>query len=237
MSKKILVIAAHPDDEILGCGGTMARHSAFGDTVYVRILAEGITSRDATRNRPDRGSELSALEKSAREANALLGISDIRLFNFPDNRMDSIDLLDIVKTVETELNEIEPDIVYTHNATDLNVDHRIVHQAVLTALRPVPGLKTQTILFFEVPSSTDWMTPGSGALFTPNWFVDISGDNRGDNTFLRKKLDALRIYSSEMRPWPHSRSLEAVEHLAHWRGATVGFRAAESFMLGRCLVV
>jgi LmbE family N-acetylglucosaminyl deacetylase len=225
-NQTVLVIAAHPDDEILGCGGTMARHINQGDAVHVVILAEGATSRDAARSRKSREQELNNLAEAAQKAGDTLGISSLHLHQFPDNRMDGVDLLDVVKCVEEHIGHFRPNVVYTHHAGDVNVDHQVIHKAVVTACRPQPGHPVKTLLFFEVPSSTEWQIPGNGASFLPNWFVDISD-------FLDKKMEALDAYCCEMRPWPHARSIEAVEYLARWRGASVGVEAAEGFMLGR----
>lgn len=226
MPMKVLVIAAHPDDEILGCGGTIAKHVQQDDEVHVFIAAEGITSRDQTRSRGAREEELSALSRSAHRANEALGVSSVTLSSFPDNRMDSVDLLEIVKTLEGQIAKIRPQRIYTHHAGDVNIDHHVLHRAVVTACRPVPHHPVETLLFFEVPSSTEWQTPASGISFTPHWFVDISST-------LALKLKALEEYRSEMRPWPHARSMQAVESLARWRGASVGAEAAEAFLLGR----
>ncbi|MED1642041.1 PIG-L family deacetylase [Brevibacillus agri] len=226
MSKSILVIAAHPDDEVLGCGGTIARHVSEGDKVHVVILAEGLTSRDPSRNREEREEELSLLGEAAKKANSILGVHVLRLHNFPDNRMDSLHLLDVTKTVENFIEEFQPEIVYTHHGGDVNIDHRIIHQAVITATRPIFPHTVKTLLFFETASSTEWMPMGSAPGFHPNWFVDISKS-------LGKKLKALEAYESEMRAWPHSRSIKALEHLAYWRGASSGVNAAEAFFLGR----
>lgn len=225
---KVLIIAAHPDDEVLGCGGTIARHVQSRDEVHVLILAEGLTSRDKERERDKRADELSALAQAAREAGRILGVQSVELHDFPDNRMDSLELLDVVKVIEAAIDKYKPDAVYTHHAGDVNIDHRIVHQAVVTACRPLPGQCVKTLLFFEVLSSTEWQTPGSAPAFMPNYFVEISD-------FLDKKLKALEAYRNEMRDWPHPRSLKAVEHLARWRGASAGVEAAEGFILGRKL--
>jgi N-acetylglucosamine malate deacetylase 1 len=223
---KILVIAAHPDDEILGCGATMAKHVKNGDQVYVAILAEGITSRDKTRNRSNKEKELSLLAEEANKANEVIGVSELKLFDFPDNRMDSIDLLDIIKVVEELIETYKPDIIYTHHIGDVNIDHQRIHQAVITACRPIPNKhKIKQLLFFEVLSSTEWQ-PVEGTPFNPNWFVDVTET-------MDAKLEALKIYNHEMRNWPHSRSIKATQHLAGLRGASIGIEAAEAFMLGR----
>lgn len=226
----ILVVAAHPDDEVLGCGGTIAKHSQKGDSVHVIILAEGVTSRDTQRNPEERKSELSALSKMAHQASEILGVTSLSLHNFPDNRMDSCDLLDVIKVIEKAINQHHPKIIYTHHPGDVNIDHRRIHEAVVTASRPLPGSQIKTLLFFEVASSTEWQIPNSAPAFTPNWFVDISET-------LTIKLKALETYQSEMRPWPHPRSNTGLEYLAKWRGSTIGVEAAEAFVLGRNLII
>lgn len=223
--KNVLVLAAHPDDEVLGCGGAIAKHVASGDVVDVVILAEGVTSRGAASQKAH-ASQLGKLRKCAEAASAILGVRLLSFHTFPDNRMDSVDLLDVVKTIEIELVKSNPSIVYTHHTGDVNIDHRVIHDAVIAACRPQPGHCVRELLFFETPSSTEWRPPSSGQVFAPNWFVDISET-------LPLKLKALAAYKPELRAFPHPRSPQAVEHLARWRGATVGVVAAEAFMLGR----
>jgi len=224
MRMKVLVVAAHPDDEVLGCGATMARHAAAGDEVHVVILAQGITSR----GKPGAKRALSRLGQAASKAAAVLGARPPVLEAFPDNRMDSVPLLDVVKVIEGHLARVAPRVIYTHHPCDLNVDHGVVHCALLTACRPLPGSQVERILCFEVPSSTEWRSPLATEAFAPNWFVDVSRT-------LHLKLKALEAYASEMRPFPHPRSLAAVEHLARWRGASAGFKAAEAFALARAV--
>lgn len=224
----ILVVAAHPDDEVLGCGGAIAKHVQQSDQVHILVLAEGATSREITRNREKFQPDLSALAISSRKASQILGVSSLFLDSFPDNRMDSCDLLDIVKVIERAIEKHQPQIVYTHHSGDVNIDHRRIHEAVVTACRPIPNHPVRTLLFFEIPSSTEWQPPSSAQSFSPNWFVDISET-------LLLKLKALEAYESEIRPYPHPRSVKAVEYLARWRGATVGVQAAEGFILGRNL--
>lgn len=229
MTKTILVVAAHPDDEVLGCGGTIAAHAQAGDEVHIVIMAEGLTSRDPKRDITSSQGNLCALADSARRANALLGAATVILHSLPDNRMDTLDRLDVIKLIEREMERVRPDVVYTHHAGDLNLDHRIVHESVLTACRPKPTHPVKTLLFFEVLSSTEWMPAVSGPAFTPNWFVNISAT-------IALKLQALDCYASEMHAWPHARSIKAVENLAGWRGSSVGVNAAEAFILGRNIV-
>ena len=229
MSKKILVIAAHPDDEILGCGGTIVRHVDQGDEVYSVIMAEGVTSRHLERDKQASSVELSELAKAADKANKILGVTDLRLGEFPDNRLDSMDRLDINKATESLVDEIRPDVIYTHHTGDVNIDHRRLHEAVVVACRPIPGKhKVETLLFFETLSSTEWQPPGSAPPFLPDWYVDISDA-------LDKKLIALKEYHMEMRAWPHARSIESVKYLARHRGSNIGVTAAEAFKLGRRL--
>jgi LmbE family N-acetylglucosaminyl deacetylase len=216
----ILVVAAHPDDEVLGCGGVMARHAAAGDEVRVIFLADGVSSR---------GQDDSALQRRMRAARAaaeILGAHPPVFLGMPDNRMDSLDLLNIVQALEEHLFRINPEIIYTHSASDLNIDHRLTHQVVLTACRPQPGSRVRAIHAFEVPSATHWASYEMADAFKPTRFVDISD-------FLETKLRALACYEEEMRPYPHARSSEAIEALARFRGSTVGLKAAEAFVVIR----
>jgi LmbE family N-acetylglucosaminyl deacetylase len=132
----------------------------------------------------------------------------------------------VAQSIEELISRHRPDTVFTHHAGDVNVDHRLTHEAVVVACRPQPDATVRTLLSFEVPSSTEWQPPGSAIAFAPNWFVDVSDT-------LEIKLAALDAYQAEMRAWPHPRSREGVLHLARWRGATVGVAAAEAFVLGR----
>jgi len=225
VSKKILVVAAHPDDEILGCGGTMAVHSIKGDEVYVLILGEGITSRDVKRDRKKRDKEIEELRRAIEAANKIVGTKRTFLYDFPDNRFDSVPLLDIIKVIEKVKNEVVPDIVYTHHHGDLNIDHRLTFQAVMTACRPLKGESVKEIYSFEVLSSTEW-SPDNSKYFMPNYFVDIK------NT-LKRKIMAMKRYKSEIRDFPHPRSAKAMEILAHNRGINVGLEYAEAFILIR----
>lgn len=227
--KKILVVAAHPDDEVLGCGGTMAKLSSEGHTVHVIIGAEGLTSRQTSRDKAALENEFDELYEAAKKANSILGVKSLEFLGFPDNRMDSLELLDIVKKIEEKLANFPADEVYTHFPSDLNIDHRMLSEAVLTATRPLPGQHVKKVFFFEVPSSTDWKFGFSHGYFSPNRFVNIE-------KFLTTKIKALNEYVGEMRVYPHSRSLENLENLAKFRGATVGYHAAEAFILARELV-
>ena len=219
---RVLVVAAHPDDDVLGCGGAIARHVSAGDEVAIVFLADGVTSRE----RDDAADELTRRRASALRAAQILGVEDVSFGELPDNRMDSVALLDVVKIVEEHARRLRPTVVYAHSPVDLNVDHRRAHEAVITACRPQSGDSARTILSFEVPSSTHWRSPSASVPFAPNWFVDVSD-------FLETKLEALAAYEEELRPWPHPRSIEGVRHLARWHGAGIGVQAAEAFCLER----
>ncbi|MGA2399115.1 MAG: PIG-L deacetylase family protein [Steroidobacteraceae bacterium] len=228
-ASSVLIVAAHPDDEVLGCGGTAARFAAEGHAVHILLLADGESARQKQAGAPSSIELIAARAGAAQRACAILGGASVEQRSLPDNRMDGVDLLDVVQIIETQIERRRPHMVLTHHAGDVNVDHRIVHDAVLAACRPLPGSTVRHLLFFETPSSTEWRPPSSGCAFVPNWFVDISAT-------LEKKVEALRAYSSEMREFPHARSIEAIRALARWRGATVGVEAAEAFILGRALI-
>lgn len=228
ITQNVLVVAAHPDDEVLGCGGTIAHHADAGDVIQVLIVAEGATSRQEQRDRGKAAEEISSLAKAAKTAGAILGSVGVELLNLPDNRLDTLDRLDLIKLIEERIALHQPHVVYVHHAGDVNVDHRRLHEAVITACRPIPGHSVRRLLSYEVASSTEWQPPGSAQAFQPNWFVDITAQ-------WTRKRQALEAYAAEMRPWPHARSIEALEHLARWRGAQVGVEAAEAFCLLRQL--
>lgn len=223
-NEPILIVAAHPDDEVLGCGGTIAKFADSGVPVHVVFLADGVYSRDGG---PSVG-ELTARRQAATKACEILGVRSVSFGDFPDNSMDTVPMLTITKVVEYYVREHQPGTVFTHHGGDVNIDHRRTLEAVTIACRPQAGKSVKSILSFEVPSSTEWQLPGNGAAFVPNWFVDISAT-------LDRKMAALHAYEFEMREWPHPRSDRGVEHLAKWRGATIGVDAAEAFMLGRQL--
>lgn len=220
MVDTVLVIAAHADDEVLGCGGTIACHVAKGDNVKIVFMADGVGSRGDK-------STLLQREKAACDAAEVLGASTPVFLGFPDNKMDSTPLLDIVQKLEAVIKDVKPSIIYTHYAGDLNVDHEITHRAVLTACRPQPDFCVKEIYSFEVLSSTEWNKSSHG-VFDPMMIVDIS------NSFDRK-MAALKKYDMEMRTFPHARSYESVEALATYRGASFGFSKAEAFVVNRVL--
>lgn len=220
MPKKILVVAAHPDDEVLGCGGTMARYVAEGDEVHVVFMADGVSARNSVEH-----ASISKRNVAAEKACNILGVTSTSYLNLPDNKMDSLPLLEVVQKLEEVINKIRPSILYTHHAGDLNVDHRITHQACLTACRPLPMACVRQIFSYEVLSSTAWQTPDH-LPFLPNKFVDVSA-------YMGIKILALQEYADEMRPEPHARSIEGVRNLASYRGFSVGIASAEAFTVIR----
>jgi LmbE family N-acetylglucosaminyl deacetylase len=219
---RVLAIVAHPDDEVLGAGGTLAHHASAGDQVHIAFLSDGVSSR---------GDDHSAMKRraaAAKQAADCLGARAPRFLGFPDNRLDTIALLDVVKAVEAVLAEVRPHTIYTHHAGDLNVDHGLCHRAVMTACRPLPGSPVRRIFAMEVVSSTEWALQESSA-FVPTHFVDISAKRA-------VKQRALEAYGEEMRSFPHPRSHENIDALARWRGASVGLERAEAFLVLRDIV-
>ena len=225
--RSVLVVAAHPDDEALGCGGTMARLARDGVAVRAMFLTDGVSARQG-----GDPSEIVRLRQEradmARRAADLLGTAAPALHAFPDNQMDSVPFLSIVQAIETIASDIGPELVLTHNPSDLNLDHRLCAQAVLRAFRPMPGATVRTIWGFEVASSTEWSFGACGIPFAANAFVDICDT-------LPQKIAALNAYSEEMRDSPHARSIESIEALARVRGSTVGVAAAEAFTVMRAI--
>ncbi|HZO91664.1 MAG TPA: PIG-L family deacetylase [Chthonomonadaceae bacterium] len=228
MSERVLVVAAHPDDEILGCGATMARHSQEGDSVFIAILGEGITSRDDCREHGLDPRALRELKEDARQAGEIVGAQQVFTFDLPDNRFDSLDLLDVVKIIERLKMMTQPTVVYTHHAGDLNIDHTITQRAVLTAFRPLDSHQPRAIYAFEVPSATGWNAPTPENGFWPTHYVQVEET-------LPTKIAAMEAYRSERRRWPHPRSPRALEVWAQRRGLEVGLEAAEAFVPLRTL--
>ncbi len=218
----ILAVVAHPDDEVLGCGGTLIRHSRRRDSVYVCILGQGVESRNFTELRKIR--ELANILKSAKEASLVLGVKKTFQYKYPNNRLDSVHLLDVTKTVEGVIEAVKPEIVYTHYRDDLNIDHQVTYRAVMTACRPIGTNRKINICCFEVPSSTGWQRRP----FNPNLFVDIT-------RYMNLKIEALLKYKSEIRKPPHPRSTEGIKNLAIYRGTQAGMKYAEGFEIIRCV--
>ena len=222
MSENILIIAAHPDDEILGCGGLIKKFTKNGDKVYVMFLADGESSRDINKNLLDKN--IAQRKIAAQKANKLVGSSIYKFLDFSDNRLDTIPLIDIVKEIENAIKSLRPSTLITHNEYDLNQDHKIAFEACAVACRPQSNNTVKRILCFEVPSSTEWALTQNK--FTPNCFVDITAE-------MHIKLDALMFYSSELRESPHSRSINKIKSLHAYRGSIISIDYAESFIISR----
>jgi len=221
MKSTILVIVAHPDDELLWVWWTLLQHIEKGDTVDILILSSWENSRWEV---------ISDNAKRIKQANDVAKKLNAKLFmeNFPDNMFDSVPLLNITKEVEKYISEIRPDTIYTHHSNDLNIDHRITFQAVLTSCRPQPHFFVKKIFCFETNSSTEWQKKESGTLFCPNKYVDITN-------FIDKKLEILSLYEDEIKKFPHPRSLYWVKILSEFRGMEVGYNNAEAFEIIRIL--
>ena len=217
----VACVVAHPDDEVLAFGGALSRHAEAGHSVSVLFLATGLAARGD--GAPDPAA-LEDLRAQARAAGDVLGVGRLDFEDFPDNRMDSVALLDVIKRIEVFLADTVAATVYTHHAGDLNIDHAVVARATLTACRPLPGAIARRIYAGEIPSSTEWAAPDDR--FQPTSYLDIAG-------FLERKCRALECYAGELRPWPHPRSVEGLTHLARLRGGEAGLEAAEAYRLLR----
>ncbi|WP_405555249.1 PIG-L family deacetylase [Streptomyces canus] len=218
-AQSVLVVAAHADDEVLGAGGTLAEHVHAGDRVHVLVLSASATSR------PGENRDVVRTHRTdcVRQVAALYG-AEAEIADFPDNGFDTVPRLKITQTVEDAVRRWRPGIVYTHSITDLSLDHRITAEATAAATRPQPGCPVNTVLAWEVRSATEW---GIGAPFRPTWFQPLSPQA------LALKAQALKLYTSELRPWPHTRSAKALRAAAHLRGTQIGCEAAEAFEVVR----
>lgn len=221
MNVDVLAVLAHSDDEALGCSGAIAKHVAEGDSVHLLFMTDGVASRIESKNNAEE--RLTA----AQDAAQILGVSSFTNLNFPDNKMDSIPLLDVVKEIEDKITQLQPKIIYTHHVADLNIDHQVTHKAVITACRPQPDFCVKEIYAFEVLSSTEWQTPGVGS-FNPNVFINITD-------YIDLKKQVLEVYSEEMHQQPHSRSVDNALRLNALRGNSVGVDYAEAFIAIRIL--
>lgn len=224
MAKRILVVAAHPDDEVFGVGGTITSHAQQGDSVVVLVLTDGVTARH----------DVTEPQKAAtRKACALLGVSNVWFADLPDQRLDDLPLLEVIRPITQVVREFRPQIVYTHHRGDANQDHRVAFAATLVAARPFGDNPVERVLCYEVASSTEWGPPLAEWAFAPSVYVDI-------HATLEAKLRAVEVYRetfvSEVKPFPHPRSPEAVRIYAQYRGVTVGMPAAEAFVLVRDLI-
>lgn len=227
-NKKILLVVAHPDDELLGLGGTMHKLILnFGCQVRTIILGEGITSRADKRDTAQWEKELQVHRNNIYDAQKAIGYQSVGIYDFPDNRFDTVALLDIIKVVEKEKNEFKPEVIFTHHGGDVNIDHQKTFEAVITACRPMEHETVKTIITFETPSGTEWRAVSDPRHFLPNMFVSISQEN------LDAKIKGMESYEFEKRPYPHPRSPEALTIQAQRWGVMVGKKYVEAFCLIR----
>ena len=224
---KILVVAAHPDDEVLGCGGTISRLSGEGHELCALILGEGITSRHPERKQEDLPL-IRSLQNSCRKSAGSLGVKEAFFHQLPDNRFDTVPILDIIKIIEESVNRVEPRAIYTHHGGDLNIDHVITHRAVMTAVRPMKECMVEDVYAYEIASSTEWSFQQFQPVFKPNVFINITDT-------IDAKIAAMQYYENEIRLFPHPRSPEALRINARRWGSVIGVEYAEAFELIRSL--
>jgi len=219
-NKRILIIAAHPDDEILGCGGTILKLKK-DNSIEVIFMTNGTDSRGKNKNMKKRRIDgcLNLFKK--------LKLNRPKFFNFPDNQLDTIPLLKIIKKIEKNISDFKPHIVITHFEGCLNIDHQITYQATITACRPINNTSVKKILSFEIPSSTEWSV-SKYKKFQPNYYIDISNQ-------IDEKIELMKFYKDEIKPYPHSRSLKSIRTLAEYRGTNAGLKHAEGFYLCRSI--
>lgn len=216
MAKTVFIVGAHPDDEILGSGGTIRKLINDGYEVVTVIIAKG------------RKKEENRMQKFITLANRHLGIKEVIFLQYPNLMLEVYPLHQIIKKIEQLIEKYEPTMIFTHHYGDINRDHQIAFQTVLTAARPLPGKINADIICFEIVSSSEWAYNANNNSFKPNFYVDISET-------INEKLEALRYYDVEMRPFPHPRSYEGVEYLARVRGMTIGAQYGECFEIIRRL--
>ncbi len=227
-NKKIMLVVAHPDDELLGLGATMNKLiTEYNVTTHVIILGEGITSRADNRDVEKWKSELEIHRNNIKEAQAAIGYHSVSIYDFADNRFDTVAMLDIVKVIEKEKAAFNPEIIFTHHGGDVNVDHQRTFEAVITACRPMAHEQVKTIISFETPSGTEWRAPTDPRHFLPNMFVSVSEKN------IDAKIKGMESYEFEKRAYPHPRSPEALKIQAQRWGVAVGCNFAEAFCIVR----
>ncbi len=227
-NQKILVVVAHPDDELLGLGASIHRLvQRHGCEARAVILGEGLTSRSTTRDTARWAADLATHRANIGRAAAAIGYASTGIYDFADNRFDSVDLLDIIKVVEQEKESFQPSLIFTHHGGDTNIDHRRTFEAVVTACRPLPGEHMRTILACETPSSTEWQAASYPQPFLPNFFLTVTEED------VAAKIAGMEAYEFEKRPYPHPRSPEALRLLAQRWGVVTGQSLAEAFMLVR----
>ena len=224
---KVLVIAAHPDDEVLGAGGTIAKYVSEGAEVRVLIVTDGSTSQ--YRDDPKLLEILEGKKKETQNAMDILGVSQVLYGGMPDMKLDMTEHILVNQSIERVMDEYQPNIVFTHYHGDVNKDHQCVSQSTLVACRPVADQCVRELYAYYVPSSTDWNVQNHVNTFMPNVYVDISGE------CAEKKYRAMECYATELRDYPHPRSIEALRIMDQACGVHVGMRAAECFVCYRVM--
>ncbi len=225
--QRIAVIAAHPDDDVLGCGGAISNFVRMGHDVKTLFFSTGVASRYHDAKKGEDESSIARLSEMKR-SHAIMGVENYKILGFPDNKLDTVPLLDLARECEEFLNVFKPTIIFTHSIKDLNIDHQLVSAAVTVACRPNSNNFAHTVLFFEVPSSTNWQIDSAQSVFDPRFYVDISKT-------IDAKVSALMAYKSETQEFPHPRSEVYIRALAQVRGAACGLESAEGFEVGRII--
>ncbi len=227
-NKKIMIVVAHPDDELLGLGATMHKliHE-YNVQTHVVILGEGITSRGDERDQEKWEEELKVHKQNIKDAQAAIGYHSVSAYDFPDNRFDTVALLDLIKVVEKEKEEFQPEVIFTHHGGDLNIDHQRTFEAIITATRPMKDEIVKTIITFETPSGTEWQASSDPRRFVPNLFIEVSEAD------VQAKIKGMESYEFEKREWPHPRSPEALKIKASYNGTTSGVSYVECFQILR----
>lgn len=220
----ILVVVAHPDDEVYGMGGTIAKLAYEGHDIYILVVTDGCTSQ--YRGNKELLEIIETKKYECEKANLVLGVKKVIYGNLPDMRLDTLAHVDINSIIEKNVQNIKPECVYTHFYGDINLDHQRVYQSVLVAARPTNNSSIKSLYSFYIPSSTEWAPQLSTNIFLPNTYVDIEN-------YRCKKIEAIKIYQTELRDFPHPRSVEAVDAYDKAAGIRVGVKCAENFMLLR----
>lgn len=229
-NKKILVVVAHPDDELLGLGATMYKLiKTYSCTIRAVILGEGLTSRADSRNAEEWQSELVIHRSNIENARKKIGYESVGVYDFADNRFDTVALLDLIKVIEKEKQNFNPEVIFTHHGGDVNVDHQRTFEAVVTSTRPMKEETVHTIISFETPSGTEWRASTDPKHFIPNLFIEIEEDG------LQAKIEGMESYEFEKREYPHPRSPEALKIQAQRWGIVVGKKYAEAFSVVRII--
>jgi len=225
-----MIVVAHPDDELLGLGATMNRLINENNvTAHVVILGEGITSRSDKRDPALWEKELSAHKQNINNAQAAIGYHSVSIYDFPDNRFDTVALLDIIKVIEKEKQSFNPDVIFTHHGGDVNIDHQRTFESVITACRPTENECVKMIITFETASGTEWRASSDPRHFIPNLFFSVSAQN------MEAKVKGMESYEFERRKYPHPRSPQALKIQAQRWGVTIGCEFAEAFIVVRSI--